>query len=272
MFLTTGQGGATPPVWATPLVKGWLLVRYTKGTGERKEWRGPHGERLLQQIQVGGGWRAREMWKDGKTVFYGTYNLQGIEFEVALRADGLLAVSYPNSPDESKRFNPPCDFSATVKTARDAAEVLRYALRYPRGGSDPNLKASLGPVPGDPFLGWVHLPLGYVHRRNEAKNPKGGRYESRGAPTIEYRDKPLLLPMASVEKGRDGLRWKFSQGWYSGQYVVGEANDGRLFATTDGGPSKHVRFAGPTFWTKATTPRAALTLILTRLSYRPKTG
>lgn len=227
---------------------------------------GPKGEEIVFPAYGGTGDLAAELrGADPEGIF--TYAiLDGREVNVAIARDGRLIVSYPRAwPPNHPSFSR-FDFRTKVRTARETVNALLIMLTRVEAFKGPGFGHRFksepprdeGGWPGNwvgPPLGWMSTPLGYSYRPSPKGDAPVARFESKGKPTVE-----AYLPGTKGQPSKP--QWEETRTILGCEFHIAEGEKGGLVAWVNSpqGPS-------PVFATTEASPRAAVVLILMRLSF-----
>lgn len=274
--------------WQRPYPSGVTLPPGWRTEDQQNRLVGPNGERIEYPYWGSPGTHAAELRGADPKALFGRFVLGGRPVEVALARDGRLAVSYPGVRSRRSESGDtgdfaPYDYEAKVETARQAADVLLIALTHVEAWrgvpfADDYKKKPPFPAPlpssagGERFPGYVQLPPGYVYRPGLKDDPRAGRFESEGSPTIEYRPDLTRAKEPNPANPAQPSKWRLTRTILGREIHIAEGEKGFLTAWTTV-PEKPPHYASfPIFSAREVSPRAAVALVLARLSFSSTEG
>ena len=115
-------------------------------------------------------------------------------------------------------------------------------------------------------LGWMSVPLGYALHRNAPGHAAVGLFESAGKPAVKvYLPSATGAPRLAIPEVPH--RWEETRTILGRVFHITEGERGGLVAWVTSPAGSAARGVGPVFTTDEASPRAAVVLILTRLSF-----
>lgn len=259
VLLSTVTGWQNPSSPDVILPNGWGVHYWSSqgfGTGAIL---GPNGEEIVFPGYGGTGAMAATTHEGDPASLYIRAIVDGRRIDVAVRADGYLAVSYPPIPDPKVPYFRSFDYWTVTKTARQTAQAIAISLTRleVRRSSDrkkdgPSLKeAEFAPTtPGFPF---DSISVGSNYSFVGPSQSGGVSFDDR---------KGLVVALQAAAPAKS--KWEERMSLVGRELRWGEDASGHLWASASASGSKAAVFVA-----SASKPRAAALAILMALTYKP---
>ena len=125
---------------------------------------------------------------------------------------------------------------------------------------------------GDRFPGYVQLPPTYIYRPGLPDEPRGGRLEGKDNPTVEYRPDLTKAKGPGPADPAQPTKWRLTRTILGREINVAEGEKGGLAAWTAALEKPPFFAFFPIFSSKEASAKAAVVLVLTRLSFSAAEG